>query len=128
MKRVRMREPLFLCEQVTVLTLGRREPFDLTKTEPERVGLHRPFHGLCGDLVKLTAHVAVAVIGTLILAERHREFRAGVAVERFPLTARFEQLLLVGLAMHGYQVIGEVGEQAHGNRPAAGECTRAALG
>ena len=67
------------------------------------------------------------VVDTLIGGQELRELRPGELIERLPLPAGSQQLLLVGLAMHRHQVIGEVREQRHRHRTATRGRTRPAF-
>src|SRR6266516_331778 len=120
-------EPLLFREQVVVLALGRREPLDLAEPEPKGVGLHGAFARPGDDLFKLAARLLVPPIDALVLRQRHGKLGARVAVERLPLPHGPQQLPLVRLAVYGDQVIGQIGKQADGHRPAAGERAGASL-
>ncbi len=116
-----MGEPFLLREQVAVLAVSGRQPLDLTEPEPQRIGLHGALTRLRRDLLELTVHLMVQAVGALIFGEHHDKLGTRVTVQRLTLPARLEQLLLVGLAVHGNQIIGEVGKQADGNRAAPSE-------
>ena len=46
------------------------------------------------------------LVGPLVVAEHPAELGTGEPVKRLALPARLQQLLLVGLAVHGDQVVG----------------------
>ena len=59
------------------------------------------------------------VEGPPVLGQHGGQLVAGVPVQRGALPGRLEQLLLVGLAVHRDELVGEVGEQRHRYRAAA---------
>ena len=111
-QRVRVGEPLLLGQQRRVLALGRLGLLDLGQRPLQILGLLRPFAGLGGQPVQFGVHLPVPGVGALVVAENRLERRAGELIKRLPLPAGPQQLLLVRLAVHGHQVIGQVGEQA----------------
>ena len=121
MQRVRVREPVFLGQQQGVLALGGLGPLDLGQAAPQILGLGRPLTGRPGQLVEVGPDLAVPLVGPLVVGEDGVQLRPGEPVERLALPARPQQLLLVGLPVHGHQVVGQVGEQRDGDRPAARE-------
>ena len=112
-------EPLLLGQQRRVLALGRLDPLDLGQRPLQVLGLPRPFPRAGGQLAQFGEHLPVAGIGALVVGQDRGERRAGELVERFPLPGGPQQLLLVGLAVHGHQVIGQIAEQRHRDGPAA---------
>ena len=93
--------------------------------EPEQVGLLGPLPGPGGELGQLVGDLLVPFVGLLVGAQRLDQLLARVAVEGRALAAGLEQPLLVHLAVHGHQVLGQVGERADGDacaRPARRGC------
>ncbi len=119
-QRVRVSQPFLLGQQCRVLTLGRLSPFDLLQRPLQVLGLLRPLPRPGGQLVQFGEHLPVAGVGALVVGQGGRERRAGELVKRLPLPGGPQQLLLVRLAVHGHQVIGQVGKQRHRDGPAAG--------
>ena len=106
-QRVRVREPLLLGEQLDVLAVGGLRLLDLGQAAAQVVCLPFPLPRLRGQLVEFCAHVAVPLVHPLIAGQQRREIRPGEPVERLALPAGLEQLLLVGLPVHGDQVVGQ---------------------
>ena len=127
-QRVRVREPVFLGQQLGVLAFRGPGPLDLGQAAAQILGLGRPLPGRPGQLVELGPDLAVPLVGPLIVGEDGVQLRPGVPVQGLALPARPQQLLLVGLPVHGHQVVGQVGEQRDGDRPAARVGPRPALG
>ncbi len=125
---VRVGEAFGLGVQIDVLAVGWFDPLDLGQAVPQILGLPRALPRLRGQLVEFGPHLEVPLIHPLVVAEQVGEFGPGEPVERGPLPARLEQLLLVGLAVHGHKVVGQVREQGHRYRATAGEGARPALG
>ena len=121
MQRVRVREPVLLGQQLGVLALGRLRPLDLGQAAPQVLGLGRPLTGRPGQLVEFRPDLPVTLVGPLVVGEHGVQRGPGEPVERLPLPARPQQLLLIGLPVQRHQVVSQVGEQRHRDRPAAGE-------
>jgi hypothetical protein len=85
------------------------------------LGFRRADAGLRGQYGQLVEDLPVAPVGALVVGQDLGQHRPGELVERLALPTRLEQLLLVGLTVHGDQVVGEVGEQRHRHGTAAGE-------
>ena len=118
-QRVRVGQPVLLGAQLGVLAVGRLDPLDLGQPAAQVLGLGDPLPGLAGQLGQLGLHLPVPLVGPLVVGGHGGQARSGETVQRLPLAARPEQLLLVGLAVHGDQVIGQVGEQRDRHRVAA---------
>ncbi len=127
-QRVGVRKPLLLGEQLDVLAVGGLRLLDLGQAVSQVLSLPLPLPGLRGQLVELAADLTVPLVGTLVAGQQRGEVGSGEAVQRLALPAGLEQLLLTGLTVHGDQVVGQVGEQRHRDRPAAGVGTGTPLG
>ncbi len=103
-------------------------PLDLLQAAAQVLGLAGPLAGLGGQLGQLGLHLLVLPVGPLVGGQQVGELRAAEPVQRLALPAGPQQLLLVGLAVHGDQVLGQVGEQGHRDRPAARRGPGPALG
>ncbi len=119
-----MPEPLGLGGQGEVLVRLRVDPLDLGQAEAQQLGLARPLGGvalevvqLCGPGLPLGPQLPVPRELALVL-------RPGERVQRAPLVPRGPQPHLVGLAVHGDQRVGELGEHRHRYAPAAEEGAR----
>ncbi len=119
-QRVGVTEPLLLGQQRGVLARDRRHPLDLVQRAPQVFRLGRPFPRPRGQLGQLGLHLPVPGVGALVVGHDGGQGRAGELVQRLPLLGGAQQLLLVGLAVHGHQVIGQADQQRHGHRAAAG--------
>src|SRR5262249_59054403 len=108
--------------------LGGLEPLDLGQAAAEILGLVLPLAGARGQLVKLAADVTVSLICPLVASEQRREVGSGEAVKRLALPAWLEQLLLIGLPVHGHQVISQADQQRYRDGPAARVGARPSLG
>ena len=75
------------------------------------LGLPYPLAGKRRQLGQLTGDVAQPLVGPLVAGKHGRVLRAGEQVERVALPRGPEQLLLICLAVHGHQVVSEVGKQ-----------------
>ncbi len=120
-QRVGVGQPVLLRAQRGFLARLRVELLDLGEARPQLLGLGGAGAGLRRQRGELVEYLAVAAVGALVVGQDLGQHRAGVLVERLALTPGLEQLLLVGLPVHGNQVIGEVGEQGHRDRAAARE-------
>ena len=120
-------QPLLLGAQGRGLARDRVELLDLGQAGPELGRLGDPGAGLGGDLGQLGVRLAVAVVRALVVGQHLGQHRARELVERFALASGLEQLLLVGLAVHRHQVVGQVGEQRDRDRAAARERAGAPL-
>ena len=120
-------QPLLLGPERGGLARDRVELLDLDQPGPELGRLGGSLAGLGGDLGQLGPRLPVPVVGPLVVRQDLGQHRARELVERFPLPSGLEQLLLVGLAVHGDEVVGQVGEQRDRHRAAAGERARTPL-
>ena len=127
-QRVGVGQPLLLRAQRGLFAGLRLELLDLGEAGPEGFGLRRAGPRLRGQRHELLVHRPVPLERPLVVAEHHGKLGARVLVERLALPAWLEQLLLVGLAVHGDQVVGQVREQRHRHGAAAGERPGPALG
>ena len=92
---------------------------DLLEAEPQQVGLLGALARPGGQLVQLGRDLAQPPVGGPVLGQRYGDGVARVPVERLALPGRAQQSLLVGLAVHRDEVVGEFGEQPHRHGTAA---------
>lgn len=121
-------EALGLRRQFGVLACHRFHRGDLVQAEAQQVRLLGAFPGPGGDLLQLDGDRAEPAVGRAVLLQRDGDRVPGVPVEGLPLPGGPQQPLLVGLAVHGDQVVRELAEQPHGHGAAAHVGPRAALG
>ena len=128
MQRVGVRQPLLLGQQVGVLAAGRLDPLDLLQAAAQLGGFPGALLGPRGELGQLGPDLPVPLVGPLVVGEHGGVRGPGEPVERVALPPAAQQLLLVGLAVHGDQVVGQVGQQGQRHRAAARAGPRPALG
>lgn len=122
-----MGEPFLLLAQLGLLTGLGIGPLDLTEPEPELVGLLDALPGPGGQLGQLFRDLPVPFVRLLVGAQRLDQLLARVTVEGGTLAAGLQQPLLVHLAVHGHQVLGQIGERADGDGAPAQPGTAASL-
>ena len=127
-QRVGVAEPGLLGGELDVLARLRVDLADLLEAEPQQVGLAGAVTGVGRDVVELALGGAQLVVEGAVAGEQVADGGAGEPVERGELGRRTEQPVLVGLAVHRHQRLGEVGQPADRQRGAAGEGPRAPLG
>jgi hypothetical protein len=127
-ERLRVPEPLGLGRQLDVLARPGLHRRDLVEPEAQHVGFLGPFTSARGDLVQLGGDATQPPVRARVLGERHGDRVARVPVEGLPLPGQLEQPLLVRLAVHGHELVRELGEQPHGHGTPAQVCARASLG
>ena len=118
-QRVGVRQPLLLRDELDVLALGGLGVLDLRHAVAQVLGLAGTLPRHRRELVQLGLDLRVPVMGPLVGGQHLRELRPGKPVKRLPLPAWPQQLLLVGLAVHRHQVVGQVGQQRYRHGPAA---------
>ena len=127
-ERLGVAEPFLLREEQDVLARHRVECFDLLQGPAEVFGFGDPLTGHLGQLGQLGLDLPVPLVGTLIFGQHVSQLGSGEGVQRLPLPAGPQQLLLISLAVHSDQVVGQIGEQGHRDRAAPGMRAGAALG
>ncbi|CAM5712250.1 hypothetical protein SPURM210S_08421 [Streptomyces purpurascens] len=127
-QRLGVPQPLGLLGQFHVLTGPGLDGGDLVEPVAQHVGLLGPFPCARGDLVELDGGGPQPLVRLAVLGQRHGDGVARVPVERLPLPGQLEQPLLIGLPVHGHQLVGELGEHAHGHAAPAQVRPRAPLG
>ncbi len=123
-----MTEPGLLGREVGVLARLRVDRLDLAEPEPEQVGLAGPLPGGSTDLGELVLGGAQLGVSLGEAVPQSQRPVAGEAVQGLALGRRLQQPVLVGLAVHGHQGVGERGEGGDRHGGAAGEGPRTALG
>lgn len=116
-ERVGMSEALRLGGELGVLAGQRFDRGDLVQPEAQQIGFLGPLTGARGQLVELTRDLAQPPVGRRVLGVGHGDAVARVPVQGLPLPGRLEQPLLVGLAVHGDEFVGEFGQHSdrHGS-------------
>ena len=127
-QRVGVREPFVLRQQRRVLAGHRGGRLDLGQAEPQRLGLGGPLPLGQRQRLQLLADRPVPREGPPVVRQHGSQLGAAEPVQRIPLPPGLEQLLLIGLPVHGDQVVGQHLEQRHRHRTAAGERPRPAFG
>ena len=127
-QRVGVRQLLLLGQQGRVLARHRRDRLDLGQAEPQRLRLGRALPLRLRQRLELLADRAVPVVHPPVVGQGRGQLGPAEPVQRVPLPPGLEQLLLVGLPVHGHQVVGQHLEQRHRHRMPAGERPRPALG
>ena len=121
-------ESLRLGAQSDVLPRLRLDALDLRQPDPEKLRLLGALPGARHDLLEPALDVPQSLPRGPVAGEDIGHGAAGEPVERLALPGRRSQPQLVGLAVHGDEPLGELGEQSGGDRPAADEAAPAALG
>ena len=105
-----------------------RDGLDLLQAVPQDVGGLRQLAGLAAAALEVGGELAPALVGRAVAVEQLQVVGAGVAVEGAALLGRPGQPQLVGLAVHGEQALGELGDHADRDAAAAEEGPGPALG
>ncbi len=116
---LRVPQPLGLLGELGVLAGPRLDGGDLLQPVPQHVGFLRPLTRARGDLLQLAGDGPQPPVGLGVLGERYGDGVPGVPVQGLPLPGQLQQPLLVGLAVHGHQVVGQLGEQPDRHRAPA---------
>lgn len=98
---------------------------DLLDAEAEQVRLLGAFPGAGGQFVELLGHVPQPAVRGAVLHQRPGDGVARVPVQGLALPRRAQQALLVGLAVHRDELVGEFTEQPDRHAPAADVRARA---
>lgn len=114
-ERLGVAEPLGLGGEFDVLPGARGDGLDLGEPEAQQIGLLDPLAGPGGDLLQLAGDGPQPPVRLAVGGERYGDGLAGVPVERAALPGGLEQALLVGLAVDGDELVGELGEQPDGH-------------
>ena len=122
-----MREALLVGGEQLVLTGLGVDLLDLLQAEPQQVGLLRALARPRGQLLQALGDVAVPAVGGDVAAQRLGHLVAREPVERGALPPGLEQALLVGLAVHGDEVVGDVDEHRDRDLTAAEMGARSSL-
>ena len=94
---------------------------DLAQPEPEQVGLTRPVTSGRHHLVQLPLGGEQTFVERRVVGQERGHRVAAEAVQRLALGAGLEQAVLVGLAVHRDQWLGDLGKHGHGDRRPADE-------
>ncbi len=121
-------EPAGLGGELDVLPGDGLDGGDLVEAEAQQVRLLGALAGARRQLGELGGHGAQAAVGVGVLGEGHGDGVARVPVERLPLPGGAQQPLLVGLAVHGDEVVRQLAQEPHGHAATAHVGARAALG
>ncbi len=127
-QRVGMGEPLDLRGQADVLSRFGGHRLDLGQAEPEQVGLLGALAAPAGDLGEAAPDLAQLLEAAAVGGERLGDLVPGIAVEQVALAGRAQQTLLVVLAVHRDEVLGELAEQPDRGGAPADERPRAPFG
>ena len=120
-------EPRLLRGQLDVLAGLGGDVLDLAEAEAEQVGLAGPLAGVPDHLGELALDVDELPVEVGVGGEQRGDGRPREPVECVALGARPQQPVLVGLAVHGDQRLGDLREPRDGHRRAADEGARTAL-
>ncbi len=101
---------------------------DLVQAEAQQIGLLGALAGPGRQLLQLGGDRAQPLVGGGVLGERDGDGVPGVTVQCLALPGRAQQALLIGLAVHGDQIVRQLAQQADRYGPAAQMGARAALG
>ncbi len=117
-QRLGVGQPVLLAAQRLVLAGLRSCRRDLVQPMAQRVDLPGPLL-LMGDQVgQLAARPAQPAIGGAVVGQQRSHRLTGEAVERLALRGGLAQPVLLGLAVHGHQLLAERGEHRRGHRRA----------
>ena len=114
--------------QGDVLPRLRRHRLDLAQPEAEQVCLLRPLAGGRDHLLQLGLRRLEPAVQVGVRREQRGQRLAPEPVERLALGAGLQQPVLVGLAVHGHQGLGDLREGGHRHRGTADERPGPALG
>jgi hypothetical protein len=128
LQRVGVGELFLLGQQRRVLAGHRGDRLDLGQAAPQRLRLGRALPLGPRQRLEFVADGPVPVVHPAVVGQGRGQLRAAEAVQRVALPAGLEQLLLIRLAVHGHQVVGQHLEQRHRDRMTAGEGPGSALG
>ena len=109
-------QPCLVDRQLRVLPGPRVDGLDLAKPEPEQVGLPGAFASAGHHLVELTLGRAQPGVQRRVGLREGQDRLTAEPVERLALCSRPEQPVLVGLAVHGHQRFGHLGQPRHRDR------------
>ncbi len=121
-------EALGLGGELGVLARDRLGGGDLVQPEAEQVRLLGALAGPGGQLLQRRGDLPQRAVDPPVAGQRPGDGLARVAVQRAALAGGAQQALLVGLAVHGDQLLAEFGEQPDRHGPAADVGARAPLG
>ena len=120
-KRLGVSQPPLLDLELLVLAGTRLHLGDLVEPVLQQVELAGPFLGVGAELVESRLHGAQARERRAVLPHHLAERCAGERVERLPLRRGPEQPVLVGLAVHRDELVGDLGQQRRRHGGSAGE-------
>ena len=112
-------EPGVLGGQIRVLAGVRLDLRDLRQAEPQQVGLLGSFSGPRRDLGELCLDRSQRRITVDIAGQRLGDSRSRVPVQCLALPRWTQHPLLVALAVHADQLVGQLGQHADRNRSPA---------
>ena len=118
-QRVGVAQPGLVGRQLGVLARLGVDRLDLAEPEPEQVGLPSPLAGAGHDLVELALGRLEPCVQRGVRRHQGQHGLAAEPVQRLSLGPLAQQPVLVGLAVHGHQRLGGVGQPGHRHRGAA---------